>query len=60
MTRGVPALDSLNDKQVVIRALEFNVKKADVKKLLEKHCKDGGNEVNYEEFLEISYLHFKL
>jgi Ca2+-binding EF-hand superfamily protein len=37
-----------------MRALEFDVKKAEVKMLLEKFSKDASGEVNYEEFLEIS------
>jgi len=39
---------------VAMRALEFDVKKPEVKMLLQKFSKDGGDEVNYEEFLEIS------
>ena len=38
-----------------MRALESNVKKAEVRLLVDKFAKDYEDEVNYEEFMEISY-----
>ncbi|KAG0560342.1 hypothetical protein M758_10G168700 [Ceratodon purpureus] len=45
--------------KAAMRALEFDVKKGEVKMLLEKFSKDSGDEVNYEEFLEIMVHKFK-
>lgn len=39
--------------QVAMRALDFPVKKADCRKLMEKYCKDGSDEVDKDEFMEI-------
>ena len=40
--------------QLAMRALDFDVKKADVKNLMEDHTKDGNtDEVDMDEFMEI-------
>jgi chorismate-pyruvate lyase len=41
-------------RQGAMTVLEFDVKKVEVKMLLEKFSKDADDEENYEEFLEIS------
>ncbi|BBN09820.1 hypothetical protein MPTK1_4g22970 [Marchantia polymorpha subsp. ruderalis] len=44
---------NLRDLKVAMRALDFPVKKADCRKLMEKYCKDGSDEVDKDEFMEI-------
>ncbi|KAH7366556.1 hypothetical protein KP509_18G084700 [Ceratopteris richardii] len=43
-----------------MRALDFDVHKAEVKQLMEEHTKDGNtNEVDLEEFMDILMLKYK-
>lgn len=40
--------------QVAMRALECNVKKAEVLNLMQKYSKDDNNEISSNEFMQIS------
>lgn len=39
--------------QVAMRALDFNVKKADVREIIEDQTKGRGDEIDQEDFVEI-------
>ncbi len=43
--------------QVAIRALGFEVKKADVLKILRDYDRDGSGKITYQDFSEISERH---
>jgi Ca2+-binding EF-hand superfamily protein len=40
--------------QVAMRALECDVKKAEVQHLMQKYSKDDNNEIDQDEFMQIS------
>ena len=46
--------DSRNGMQVAMRALECDVKKAEVQHLMQKYSKDDNNEIDQDEFMQIS------